>query len=506
MNTLNAYRPYTVLAGLIAALLLVACGQQESPPSPAPMAEAPSAAPERVPTTTASEEALAFFNTGMALANNLRLVEARRHFRQALEKDPEFALAYVMLANTAQSAEDFWNASAEAQALVDKVSPGEQLIIKAQAAAGRNDQAAQLDYLNQLVAMHPKDERTHFQLANYYAGVQDNTAAIMHYGHATTIKPDYATAYNALGYALRANEQLAEAEAAFKTYRDLIPDEPNPYDSYAELLMELGRYDESIENYQAALERDETFVSAHAGISVNQSLKGDVAAAVAAAAAMRSAARDNGEQRAANFREATAHLFAGDTTGALAAMQKNLTLSEEEGNHAALFNHYQYMGDIMLAADDAAKALEYYQAALEHGRQADVSDAVKAQSERTYVYRTALAAIVADDVETATARVADYTAQVEAAPSTALEQFQVHTAAGLLALLQEDYAAAAAELSQSDQTNPAVLYWLALAHDGAGNKQLAAELAAKAANRNPLSPNMPLVRDQVLQLLKRLEA
>jgi tetratricopeptide (TPR) repeat protein len=486
--------------------MLLACGQQETPAPEAPDTAAPMATmPERIPITTVSEEARDLFDQGVDLTNNLQGLEARSYFEQAVEKDPDFAMAYVFLANTAQNAMQFHEASTAAEGLVDKVSPGEGLIIKAQAAGLRNDEAAQLDYLTQLVAMHPKDERSHLALANYHAGLREVDAAIEHYGHATTIKPDFAVAHNALGYALRANGQLDEAEEAFKTYRDLVPDEANPYDSYAELLMELGRYDESIENYQAALARDAGFISAHAGISVNHALKGDTDAALAAAAAMRAAARNTSEERNANFREATAHLFAGDVDAAIAAIQKNVTLSEAEGNHVALWNHHQYMGDIMLDAGDAEKALEHYETALEHGRQAEVNDALKAQGERTFVYRSALAAIIAEDADAAAARVADFKSQVEAAGGTALERFQVHAAAGLLALSQQDYATAVTELSQSDQTNPVVLYWLAMAHDGAGDPSAAAGLASKAASHNPLSPNAPFVRAEALELVNKLE-
>jgi cytochrome c-type biogenesis protein CcmH/NrfG len=39
-----------------------------------------------------------------------------------------------------------------------------------------------------------------------------------------------------LGYSYRSLENYAEAEKAFKIYIELIPDDPNPYDSYAEML------------------------------------------------------------------------------------------------------------------------------------------------------------------------------------------------------------------------------------------------------------------------------
>jgi hypothetical protein len=39
-----------------------------------------------------------------------------------------------------------------------------------------------------------------------------------------------------LGYAYRFLDRFADAEAAFKKYTELIPTDPNPYDSSAELL------------------------------------------------------------------------------------------------------------------------------------------------------------------------------------------------------------------------------------------------------------------------------
>ena len=50
-----------------------------------------------------------------------------------------------------------------------------------------------------------------------------------------------------LGYAYRQEGDYANAEQAFKKYIELIPNDPNPYDSYAELLLKMGKFDESID-------------------------------------------------------------------------------------------------------------------------------------------------------------------------------------------------------------------------------------------------------------------
>ena len=58
-----------------------------------------------------------------------------------------------------------------------------------------------------------------------------------------------------------------DTEKTFKKYTELIPGDPNPYDSYAELLLKTGRYDEAVAQYQEALRIDPTLVAARENLS-----------------------------------------------------------------------------------------------------------------------------------------------------------------------------------------------------------------------------------------------
>ena len=87
-------------------------------------------------------------------------------------------------------------------------------------------------------------------LANTYFGRQEYQKSIDHFVKATQINPSFSQPYNQMGYAYRFLEKYGEAETAFKKYVELIPTDPNPYDSYAELLMKMGRFDESIAHVQ----------------------------------------------------------------------------------------------------------------------------------------------------------------------------------------------------------------------------------------------------------------
>jgi len=507
MDALKPVGDARLLLICMALYTLAGCGQQDqSAAEPAEEGATEEAVlSEKVPVTTASYEALALYKEGLVLADNLHFIEANEAFAKAVEADPGFAMGYFRLARNSQSAAAFFKAVGQAEDNAANATEGEQLYIRALIAAAENDQTTQHDSLVALMSMYPKDERTHFQVANYFLGQQNFADAVKHFTHATAINPEYAGAFNSLGYAHRNNDDLDSAKAAFARYVELIPDEANPYDSYAELLMEMGEYDDSISNYRKALEFNPNFLTAYAGLTINYSLKGDADAAQAAATEMLEAARNPGQRQAAMFRSVTSHLYAGDDEAAIAVSEERYAAAEAAGSHATMGGIREYMGDIMLANGDGAKAMEYYESALSHRKMAQINDANKAQAERAYIYKSSIAAMVEDDFETAASRVAEYTAAAEA-HGTAFERRRIHELNGYLAGGLEDSETSAAELAQASQLEPTALYWAAVAQKNLGNTDKARDLATRATYRNTLSANLPFFRNRALALLEELDA
>jgi tetratricopeptide (TPR) repeat protein len=491
------------VAACAVLLLLTACGQKEEAAS-VPAAAAPQeATPVEVPVTTASEEARALFIEGRALLDGLHRVEAHQKFLQALEADPNFAMGHVLAANTSLSAAEFFDHVASAKAAAASASKGEKLYIEALVAASENNQAAQEAALKELVSMFPGDARTHMALGNFLNGQQDFAGAAEHFTHATEIAPTFASAFNSLGYAYRSLDDLDQAKAAFEKYVGLVPNEANPHDSIGELLMEMGDYEESLKQYQAALDIDPHFASSYAGLSINYSLLDQPEKAQQAAKQMLAAARNFAERQNAMFQSVTAYVFAGDHDSAIEVANKMAADANEQGDHAAAAGVYVYMGDIMLETDNPSKAEEHYGVALAHRQDASINEANKEQARRNHLFKTALAAMVAQDAEAAAERVASYTAAAEQA-GTAFERRRMHELAGYMAMINDDMAAGVEQLSQASQLNPHVLYWSAVAQNALGNKDKAIELATRAANRNTLSPNLPFVRADALALLENL--
>ena len=157
----------------------------------------------KIPITTSSEKALHYYLQGRDLAEKLQGQESLKYFEMAVEKDPEFAIAYWSLAFAQPTNIGFFEMFEKARAMADKASKGEQLMIKATEAGigGRSEE--QLNYIKELVEAYPNDERAHNQLGGIYFGRQAYAMAIGEYNKAIKINPEFSQPYNQLGYAHR---------------------------------------------------------------------------------------------------------------------------------------------------------------------------------------------------------------------------------------------------------------------------------------------------------------
>ncbi|MBA2458468.1 MAG: tetratricopeptide repeat protein [Gemmatimonadales bacterium] len=137
-------------------------------------------------------------------------------------------MAHYQLALNSATAKDFFEHLGQATALASKASDGERLMIRALEAGGNADPAATLKIVQELVAKYPDDERAHFLLGNAWFGQQEYAKAVEAYRKAVAINAEFSPAYNSLGYVYRPMERYDEAEAAFKKYIELIPEDPKP--------------------------------------------------------------------------------------------------------------------------------------------------------------------------------------------------------------------------------------------------------------------------------------
>jgi tetratricopeptide (TPR) repeat protein len=483
MRSIRSLAPLWML-GVVVVVTTSACAKKEAP---APAAETQTAPSDggKIPVTTASAEAKTEFLQGRDLSEKLRITDSIAHFEKAASLDPNFALAELSLANSAPTGREFFEHLDKAVSLSDKASNGEKLLILATQAGANNNAVKQKEYLEQLVAAYPNDERAHFNLGGYYFGQQDFPQAIEHYKKATEIAPGYSSAFNILGYAYRQNADYANAEKAFQKYIELIPGDPNPYDSYAELLLKEGKFDDSITQYRKALAIDPNFLASHQGIAADLMYMGKPDGAAAELANITKKARNDGERRLALFALTVLHVDGGKMAKALAEVDKQYALGEKTRDVPAMAGDLQLKGNILLEMGKAAEARTAYERALKMIEDSSLSQEIKDNNKRVIHNNLARVALVKKDFASAKTEAEEFRKGAEASKNPAQVRL-THELAGMIALAEKDYDKALAELQQASQQNPQNLYRLCQAYQGKGDKEKAKELCTKAAEFNSL--------------------
>jgi tetratricopeptide (TPR) repeat protein len=476
----HTFKQATVIAVLAATTALgVACNKTGSDTRSA------SASDGKIPITTKSEEAKAEFLTGRDLSERLLGNESLQHFDKALELDPSFATAELARANNSPTAKEFFAHQLKASMLADRVSDGEKFMILAGDAGSNGEVVKQKDYLEKAVAAYPNDERAHAALAGYHFFQQDYAPAIAHYKRATELNPKYSPAYNLLGYSYRQQGDYANAEQAFKKYIELIPNDPNPYDSYAELLLKMGRFDESIAQYRKALAIDTHFVPSHFGLSADYTYKGQPEQAAAELQTMAGQARNDGELRTAYFGMAVLASDSGQFDKALTAMDQEFAIAQKKDDKAAMAADLQAKGNILLAQQKYDDAAKQFARSLELIQGSTLSQEIKDNAKLQHTFNSAVLAIAKHDYAAARAQ-SDLFHQGAEASKNPIRLKQYHELLGRLALAQKDYARAQAELEQANEQDPSNLFRLSLACQGKGDGDRAREFAKRAADFNSL--------------------
>lgn len=258
------------------ALLVSSVFAQEASPAPSAQAQAEvQAQPQEFPVTTTSKAAARYFETGMVHFENHRWNFALNDWREAVQLDPKFALAYTWICFTTTDPAEESDARNKAKAAMSTVTPPEQLMVKWITGAHENNYVEAIQAMNDLVFAFPRDKRLNF-LAGYWLYRQDEFERSKKPTlQALADDPNYATAYNQLGYLYSRTGEYDKALEALGKYVQLLPNEPNPQDSYAEVLRLSGRFDGALEHYRMALKIDPTFYISQKELGETYSLMGE---------------------------------------------------------------------------------------------------------------------------------------------------------------------------------------------------------------------------------------
>lgn len=458
----------------------------------------------KIPVTTSSDDAKQNFIKGRDLTEALQGQESLQYLDKAIQEDSTFALAYLTRSAFQPTAKDLFDDLNKAVSFAGNASQGEQLMISGFEAGVNANPMKQIADYEKLVSLYPQDERAHNLLANAYFGQFEDQKAIDEYKKAEEINPNYSPTYNSLGYAYRRVENYPESEKAFQKYIELIPNDPNPYDSYAELLLKEGKFDAAIENYQKALSHDAGFVSSKVGIATAYMYQGKYEESRKELQQLFDSARNDGERRTALFNMAVTYADEGKSEMALTEMDKEYAIAEKENDYGNMSGDLTAIATILYESGKYKEALDKFQQSVEVFNKSTSSQALKDNVKLGNLYNEGIVALKMNEIKTATEKADEFMAGVKAI-NNSLQIRQANQLMGMIALEQKKPDDCLSYLKDANQQNPYNFYYSGKAYELKGDKQKAKEYYDKVMNFNALPGfNTAFARYNAKTMLKNI--
>jgi tetratricopeptide (TPR) repeat protein len=475
MKTRASVRPYVAATALSALLLAPATLLARSKTG-------------ELAITTSSKPALALFQQAREKMDDLETAAAAPLLDEAIRKDPGFAMAYAYRAFAGGGFNVLRQNLDKAVVLAEKASPGERHWILAQEARFDGNLPKAKEHGNELLKLYPNDKRV-AQLAGSFLGDSpaDLGAALRHYEKAAALDNRFASAYNQIGYAQSRLGDYTAAEAAFKQYIALRPGSPNPYDSYAELLMKLGRYDDSIAQYEKALEKDPRFTSALAGIGHNDVFKGDYAKGRQSYQRGFDQAPDVNGKTGSLFWTTTSFVYEGNVAEALKTIERQRSFASEANLVPTVIGTHEQAAFILAESGDLAGSVEHIEAASRLVEESALPVAAREAARLRMMLARARILTAVREFDSAKALAGKCRIMVDASGNPAEER----ALQGVLAMLELEQGRndqALAHFAKADPESAYDLFYAAVAQERKGDKAEAARLYSKVAawNQNDL--------------------
>lgn len=441
------------------------------------------------PVTTSSKAAARYFETGMVHYENHRWNFALRDWREALALDPKFALAYTWICFTTTDPAEESADRAKAKALMNSVTPAEQLMVRWMAGVHENNYIEGIQAMNDLAQMHPHDKRLNFLIGYWLYKLDEYERSKTFTLRALEEDAKYATAYNQLGYLYSRSREYDKAIEAMSKYVKLLPNEPNPHDSYGEMLRLSGRFEDALAQYHIALKIDPTFYISQKELGETYAVMGQEERARAEYAKAIQEAPSNGVKAEYMQKVAMTYLRDQKYEDADKSYKEAAENAESMGQWVWQARAYRIMA--MYQADDATAAKELDQAEAILASKSDVVAKADLDEERARILRVRLEhAVARNDHGGARKLLADLEKMANSGSISIQRTYS--GAAGTLLMAQKKYKDAIAQLEQ-DFMNPVSIKLLITAYQKAGAKGPAEEW-----NKKLLDWKIPTVEEALI--------
>jgi serine/threonine protein kinase/tetratricopeptide (TPR) repeat protein len=215
--------------------------------------------------TSESLEAYRLYTEGRNAWRNFRRSDALELFRRAVEIDPSFTMAYFELWRFSQDRALRQEYRKRTMDGLDRLSERERLKVESWAAAREGDDKRALMLQEELVTRYPDEAEAYYRLFELYSRIPDTEKAMQTLERGVRAVPTDGQLRSALGYELVWSGRFDEGLREFEAYARILPEEPNPHDSFGDAYRFMGKPEEAIARYTDALGMDDTFSASYKG-------------------------------------------------------------------------------------------------------------------------------------------------------------------------------------------------------------------------------------------------
>src|SRR5262245_4930518 len=175
--------------------------------------------------STKSAEARKLVETAIDEYENVLLDRSVESARRATEKDPQFALAYAVWSFAARRTRPDREALRKAESLADHAPADEKLLVQFLTSVQKDAMLPAIASMNDLLARFPNVGHALYLTAEWLYFQQDYDRSVQMWERLIQQDPNFAPAFNMLGYARveGSNPDPAKAIAYLKKYAELQP-------------------------------------------------------------------------------------------------------------------------------------------------------------------------------------------------------------------------------------------------------------------------------------------
>jgi tetratricopeptide (TPR) repeat protein len=256
-----------ILAVVTGSLLAGAAAQQQVVSTPNPQTAV-------LPLTTKSAEARRLVDQAWTLyIDRVEQAQAMEKLRRAVKLDSDFAMGHELLAQISLDTAEQVKEQEKAFATRKHATQAEQTVIEWYQDVSDARLIPAITKMNDALSQYPHDKWLVWMTTWWLMNQTQFDRSIAIYERSGI--NDSAGLLNNMGYDYAGLRQFDKAFLQMDKYVAAMPGDPNPQDSYGEVLRLAGRFDQSVERYRAALAINPEFYSSQFGVADTYSLMGD---------------------------------------------------------------------------------------------------------------------------------------------------------------------------------------------------------------------------------------